>query len=154
MTKDEFNRTAGMMRVFKDCITPQTYDTWYDSLRRYEYRDIDQAVRMYIKDPEKGGFNPKPANIIAMLPKSPNTGKYVRRYEMIDGVEKRVIACKQCLDTGLVMSVDSEGRTVGHPCTCTAAHDKYSWGWLDRSEQEAFIAKNGHHGEVVGEVWA
>ena len=139
--------------MYKDCVTEYTYDSWYESLKQHDYKDVYAAVKAYTNDPSQASFTPKPGNIIAMLPKAPNTGKSVKRYEIIDGVEKRVIACKQCLDTGLVMHVDKEGRTVGHPCTCSTAHEKYKWGWLSREQQEAFVAKNGHHGEIIGEVW-
>ncbi len=141
-----------MLKIYPGCITTETYVAWYDSLKQYNYRDIDSAARQYIREKS---FTPKPADLISMLPKSPNTGKFVQHFETLpDGREVRVIACKRCNDTGLITWCDEEGRTVGRPCTCAAAHDNYSWGWIGWEAQQAYCNKHGYHGEVIGEVWA
>ena len=152
MRREEFNQLVGVLRIYPQCVTKETYDTWYDSLKRYDYGDIYEAVRRYVQE---SSFVPRPADIISRLPKAPTTGKFVRQFITLpDGREARLIACKQCQDTGLVISFDDEGRTVGHPCTCDAAHDKYRWGWLSCEEQQEFCNKHGFHGEEIGEVWA
>ena len=152
MTHEEFNRLVGMLKIYPGCITQETYSAWYDSLKQYNYRDIDNAARDYIRHK---AWAPKPADLIELLPKANNTGKFVQRFETLpDGREARVVACMRCNDTGLITWCDEDDRMVGRPCTCAAAHDNYSWGWLSIDEQQAYCNKHGYHGEVVGEQWA
>lgn len=138
------------MRVYPDTITPQTYDTWYDSLKKYIYDDVYYAVRSYINE---SSFNPKPADIIRRIPRAiptqDNTPRFVQK---TDGTYEKLIVCKQCNDTGLITWCENDIE-YGKPCQCKSGHDNYTWGWLDRSEQENFIQKCGHHGEIVGERW-
>ncbi len=151
MTQNEFLNIAKLLRVYKDCIsTADAQFAWYESLREYSYHDIDNAVRSYINDCP---YTPTPANIIQRLPKANRGEKIQPKYETINGKIVKLIQCKRCQDTGLVTTTYRDGSIHGTPCDCPAGHQNFAWGWLDRAEQEAFIGKYGHHGEIIGESW-
>lgn len=146
MSNQDFTKIVSMLRVYPKCCTDEgSVEVWFDSLKKYTYAEVYQAVKDYINSKE---YAPVPAEIIRLIPRGKG-GAYKPMYR--DG--KMLIQCRRCRDTGLVSYTDSDGRVVGFPCDCPAGHDKYTWGWLTEEEQKEFCRKNGKHGEIIGEDW-
>lgn len=147
MTEQEFPRIVNMLRVYPKCCTDNgSIAVWYDSLKNYGYSEIYQAVQDYMK---VNTFAPVPANLIALIPKAKGT-EFKPKY---DDSGRLLIQCRRCRDTGLITYTDKDGSVTGFPCDCPAGHSKYQWGWLGTEDQEEYIRKNNHHGEIVGEDW-
>lgn len=152
MTTQEFLNIKNLLRVYPGCCKDQTdTNAWYETLRNYDYKLIDDAVRRYL---QTNKYTPTPAAIIELIPKPTKDDGFKPRFETLpDGRTVPVISCRRCNDTGLITYYDKEGRIYGKPCECQAGHSNYHWGWLTEDEQKEFLRKNGKHGEVVGESW-
>lgn len=146
MNKSDFTKIAAMLRIYPKCCADEyAVEIWFDSLKRYSFGEVYQAVKDYLNSSQ---YAPVPAQIIQLIPKG-KSGLYKPMYR--DG--QRLIQCMRCRDTGLVTYCDDDGRVVGFPCDCPAGHDKYSWGWLTDGEREEHIRKNGSHGSSASEDW-
>ena len=102
---------------------------WLDSFRSYDFNTIENATIEYMKH---NRFQPNPADIINCIPAGrvesvPEKPKrFVPRYEIMpDGTQQRVIKCRRCNDTGLIVWMDEEQRNYGRPCVCEAAIANY-----------------------------
>jgi len=154
MNKNDFNNIRVMIRsLWKEAINSEpAYDAWYNSLKKYDYYLIKDAVEAYIRI---GKFEPKPADIIAQIkaPERKSSFDPSPKYEEINGKRKRVFTCLRCRDSGMMTWDDADGHAIGLPCDCPAGHYYFRWGWLTVEEQQDFIKEHGHHGEIVGENW-
>ncbi|MCP5197679.1 MAG: hypothetical protein H6974_12985 [Gammaproteobacteria bacterium] len=63
--------TGCLTEIYDKAISPGLLDVWFGALEPYELTDVQAALLAHIADPERGGFAPKPADIIRHLPKAP-----------------------------------------------------------------------------------
>ncbi len=159
MLANEFSRIVPLLKMYPGCCHDMdNTKAWFESLRSYSAKTVEDAVRQYIS---KSGFPPTPYNIIECMPKPKPIEKVVPRLETVttisNGVPKeikvRVYHCQRCKDSGLLTRTDNDGCVYGYPCDCISGHANYSWGWISRGEQQEYVNKNGHHGEIIGESW-
>ena len=136
MTKQEFLTIKNMLVVYKGfCSTNAEIEAWYESLRSYSFAVIEEAVRSYVRS---NSYMPTPAAIIGLIPRAKTENTRIR-YECIDGRVQRVVNCRRCWDTGLIIWADEEGRNIGRPCDCAAGHENYKGYW---TVEESYEEKN------------
>lgn len=151
MLATEFSRIAALLRMFPNCChDSDNTKAWFESLRNYPVKVVEDAVRRYIA---KSGYPPTPFSIIECMPKPKPAEKAIPKLETVNGVKVWVYHCQRCKDTGLLTRTDNNGEVFGYPCDCASGHANYRWGWTSRAEQQEYVNKNGYHGEVVGESW-
>ena len=151
MKEQDFTQIRQYLRaMYREIIsTPAEIEAWNESLRPYGYDEIKAAAISYYNGP-KGKYAPKPYELIELLPKAEKTN-FVPRYETVNGKRVSVFSCLRCRDTGLITWTGADGAVYGKSCRCEAGRIRYPWPHLPLEQQEEYVRKHGHHGEIVGE---
>jgi hypothetical protein len=100
MTLDDYAEFQKCMAIISETYSKPTSDAkldiWWSIFASYDVNDFEKAIFKHVTDPNKGTFEPKPADILRYMPKP----------------EKPVLA------------IESKGSTVGCE-NCKALVDKY-----------------------------
>lgn len=71
MTPDDRNPfgrlLSATMQTLREPMTPDMIGVWWGALSPYEFASVRAAFSDHVKDPEKGKWTPKPADIIGRI---------------------------------------------------------------------------------------
>lgn len=122
MTKREFASILPWLKLYKDCCkNDEIIESWFDSLKEYDFIDVDTAFREYSNS---SSYTPRPLDIINLIPKADPKTEFKQLYDS-NGV--KLIQCRRCRDTGLITWEDHEGRRYGKPCDCPSGRKNYNF---------------------------
>ncbi len=59
---------SATMEVYGSVLSKDAVSIWWSVLSEYDFGDVRSALSAHIKDPERGRYPPKPADVIAKIP--------------------------------------------------------------------------------------
>lgn len=93
-TEELIRNISGFFPSWRPKVSPQDLiDTWYDTLRKYEYAPVKDMLRAYIED-DASGFAPA---ISQLIPKQNKNGFTERIYSRADFAEMEKAALKETM---------------------------------------------------------
>ena len=58
---------ADVMKFYKETVTPFALDVWWDACRDFDRDHVAKAFSTHARDPDRGQWAPKPADIVRIL---------------------------------------------------------------------------------------
>ena len=112
---------------------------WYDSLRQYDFEDVDASVSAYIYANNR---RPTIADIVngARVNKS-------KRSRPPEFRGRATVSCPFCKDKGLIITVTPMGIVNGRPCDkCGMGRAKHPWEFKSEEEKEQALKEEEQRG--------
>lgn len=60
---------TAVMELYGHALTPSAAAIWWSALESHSLDDVRSALSAHVKDPDRGRFAPKPADVIAQMPR-------------------------------------------------------------------------------------
>lgn len=154
VTTEEVLRLKQRLKATWKDIMPDASSVavWRDTFEDYTFKEIEQAAIDYMK---ANYYKPTPADIIGMIPVKVPAAAYnsapAKMYEtMPDGRVQRVIKCRWCNDSGLIINTYPTGAQAAQPCEhCEMGRINYPWYFLSPEEKAEYNAKEIKAGRSV-----
>lgn len=154
VTTEEVLRLKQRLKATWKDIMPDANSVavWRDTFEDYTFKEVEHAAVEYMKT---NYYKPTPADIIACIPARIPAAAYKpapqKKYEtMPDGKVVRVVKCKWCRDSGLIITTSPTGIDQGRPCThCEMGRINYPWYFLTEQEKADYNAKELKAGRSV-----
>jgi hypothetical protein len=104
MTLDDYPEFQNCMAIISETYSKPTssakLDIWWSIFSTYDVIDFEQAIFKHVTDPNKGTFEPKPADILRHIPKPEKPLQIEENLKLLRNKETQALIDKYHPDTG------------------------------------------------------
>mgnify|MGYP003626528852 CR=1 FL=1 len=104
MTLDDYPEFQKCMAIISETYSKPTssakLDIWWSIFASYDVNDFEQAIFKHVTDPNKGTFEPKPADILRHIPKPEKPLQIEENLKLLRNKETQDLIDKYHPDTG------------------------------------------------------
>lgn len=113
-----------VMAFYKQDVSRFALDVWWEACKAFDYEQVSKALTAHAKDPERGQFWPKPADIIRVLQGTRTDRARLAMSKMLDAMGRVGAYRSVVFDDPIIHAViDDLGGWIG---LCRAEWDSYS----------------------------